>query len=246
VAGSHLTDPKDCSCFLIQDEPSVLIDCGSPDGIPFLTRNMGATGVDLKDVGVLIGTHGHYDHVGGAAALKEIADIPLWLHPDDRQAVESGDGVLTASEMMYNLAFPPVRVDSELFDGQVVELANSRLTIVHTPGHTAGSVCILAAWGNFTVLFAGDTVWGGYHLAFFAGIETWWTSLDKLLTHNFDVMVWGHSGSILYGDAKQRVQEARQALGVYFVPWRIPISDPELRYGGDALNPGRHESNGVP
>lgn len=246
VGGPHLTDPKDCSCYLIKDDPSILIDCGSPDGIPALRQNLASLGLGFSDIGMLIGTHGHFDHVGGVAALKQLRDVPFYLHPGDRRAVEKGDGRLTASETLYNLPFPPVRVDRELSDAQIIELTHGRLTIVHTPGHTAGSVSILATWDDFTLLFAGDTVWGGYNPDFFAGIEVWRRSLDKLLAYDFDVMVWGHSGSVVFGDARRRVQEARAAMGVFFVPWRIPISGPEFRYGGDALNPGRQESYGVP
>jgi len=212
-----------------------------------LQRNLAAIGVSLADIGLVIGTHGHYDHVSGIARLKELTDLTFYLHPADRQAVETGDGILTASAMMYHLPFPPARVDRELVDGQVIELAGCKLTIVHTPGHTRGSVCVLATWADFTLLFAGDTVWGGFHPDFYAGVETWAGSLDKLLTYEFDALVWGHSGSVVFGDARQRVKEARAALGVFYVPWRIPITgDMPLRYGGDALNPGRKETNGVP
>jgi glyoxylase-like metal-dependent hydrolase (beta-lactamase superfamily II) len=246
VGGPHLTDIKDCSYFLIQDDPLVLIDCGTPDGIPSLQENLASIGASMGDIGLLLGTHGHYDHVGGASALKDLGAFAFCLHGDDRRAVEEGDGQLTAAEMMYHLPFPATAVDRQLEDGQIIELSQCRLTVVHTPGHTPGSCCILATWDGFTMLFAGDTVWGGFHPAFYAGIEAWTASLDKLLTYDFDVMVWGHSGSVLFGDAKQRVREARDSLGVFYVPWRIPVSGTELRYGGDALNPGRHESDGVP
>ena len=246
VGGPHLTDVKDCSVFLIQDEPSVLIDCGSPDGIPQLQRNLSALGLRVSDVGMVIGTHCHYDHVGGAAELQRLAGVPLWLHAHDRRAVEEGDGIQTASEMMYHLPFPPARVDRELADGQTIELRHCQLTIVHTPGHTAGSVCVLATWDDFTLLLAGDTVWGGHHPVFGVSIETWRASLEKLLRYDFDVMVWGHSGGIVYGDARRRVSEALTALGVYYVPWRIPVSGVQFRYGADAYNPGRNETNGVP
>ncbi len=247
VGGSHLTDAKDCSYYLIKDDPCVLIDCGTPDGLPRLQHNLSRIGLAISDVDMVIGTHGHYDHLGGAAALRRLTDYDLYLHDDDRSAVEEGNGVLTASELLYDLPFTPVTVDHPLHDGQIIKLRHCTLEIVHTPGHTRGSVCVLATWGDFTLLFAGDTVWGGFHPDFWAGIETWTASLDKLLTHDFETIVWGHSGSVVYGDAHRRVQEARDALGVFFVPWRIsPLQAGELRYGGDALNPGRLESGGMP
>lgn len=246
IGGSHLTDPKDCSCFLIRDDPCVLIDCGTPDGVPNLVANMAETGTSPADVEMVIGTHGHYDHVAAVPALKEMGDFTFLLHEEDCEAVEKGDGVLTASQLMYHLPFPAFKVDQVLTDGQEFQLKNCRLTVVHTPGHTRGSICVLASWSDFTVLFSGDTVWGGYHPAITAGIETWAASLEKLESMEFDAMVWGHGGCVVYGDAKRRVQEARQALGVYFVPWRTPVTATGLRYGGDPLNPGRLETGGVP
>jgi hydroxyacylglutathione hydrolase len=215
VGGPHLTDTKDCSVFLIRDEPSVLIDCGTPDGVSALMRNLDVIGQGRSTIGMVIGTHCHYDHVGGAADLKRLTDIPLWLHPGDRQAVEEADGIQTASEMMYHLPFPPTEVEHDLTDGEVVQLKRCRLTIVHTPGHTAGGVCVLAKWDDFTLLLAGDTVWGGHHPVFGVPIDTWRASLEKLLAFDFDVLVWGHSGGVIYGDAKHRVAEALTALGVY-------------------------------
>ncbi len=246
VGGPHLTDAKDGGVFLIRDEPNVLVDCGSPDGVPGLLKNLEVLGVGTSEVGMIVGTHCHYDHVGGAAGLQRLAGVPLWLHAADRRAVEEGDGTQTASDLMYHLPFPPARVERELSDGQVIQLKHCRLTVVHTPGHTAGSVCVLATWDDFTLLLSGDTVWGGHHPVFGVTVETWRASLKKLLRHDFDAMVWGHSGGVVFGDARRRVQEALVGLGVYYVPWRIPVSGIELRYGGDAYNPGRNESKGVP
>ena len=238
VAGPHLTDRKDCSCFLIKDEPSVLIDCGTPDGIPAMQKHISAIGVGLDQIDMLIGTHCHYDHVAGAAALKKLTPLAFCMHPGDREAVEKGDENATVSRPHFNLPFPPVKVDRELEDGEVIKLKHCNLKILHTPGHTPGHISVLATWDDFTCLFAGEAIWGGFDPEFFSGIEKWRESLEKLLNYDFDVLLWGHSNGVVFGDAKRRVSEALDSLGVFFNPWHTRSSGPKYRYGGDRLKPG--------
>ncbi len=245
VGGSHLTHPWDASSYLVLDQPSVLIDCGTPHGWDALRRNLSEVGVKAGDIGLIIGTHGHYDHVSAAALVREECDAPFLLHEDDASAVESGDSERTAARLMYGASFSPVTVDRKLRDGEEIRLEHSLLRIIHTPGHTPGSVSVLVSWGDFTLLVAGDTVWGGYHEAIGSDVAAWHRSMDRLLGYDIDALVWGHSGSVLYGDANARLREAAAGLGVYFVPWRLPISGVG-RYAGNPLAPGRMESFPVP
>lgn len=238
VGGPHLTDKKDCSVFLIRDEPSILIDCGTPDGIPGLAKNLQSIDVKASEIKMLIGTHCHYDHVAGAAALKEFTPLTFCMHTLDREAVEKGDDLATVSRSHFNLPFPPVKVDRELQDGETIGLKNCRIKVIHTPGHTPGHVSVLATWQDFACLFAGEAVWGGFDPAFYAGIETWRASLEKILAEEFDVMVWGHSNGVVYGDAKRRVSEALISLGVFYNPWHTLSFGPDSRYGGNRLKPG--------
>jgi glyoxylase-like metal-dependent hydrolase (beta-lactamase superfamily II) len=238
VAGPHLTGRDDCSCFLIKDDPSVLIDCGTPGGVDRMCQNISSTGTRLEQIDMMIGTHCHYDHVAGAAALKERFPIELWMHEADRQAVERGDSGATVSQSHFGVSFPAVEVEREIKDGEVIGLKDCQLTIVHTPGHTPGHVSVLATWGGFTCLFAGEAVWGGYDPDFYSGIETWHASLHKLLTYDFDVLVWGHTNGVVYGDARRRVTEAMESLGVFHNPWHTRPTGVEYRYGGDRLKPG--------
>ena len=241
VGGSHLTHPWDCSVYLINSDPKILIDCGTPNGFHSLKKNLNLINVDLSEIQMIIGTHCHYDHLGAAKILKDEFNIKIAIHKDDQYAVENGDGELTCANILYKTNFPKIKLDI-VIDAEITEIKfkNYNLLILHTPGHTPGSSVIFATFDNFTILFAGDSIWGGYHPKISSDIEKWKTSLDKILTYDFDVMVWGHSGSIVFGDAKERVLEARQSLGEYFFPWHQP-SDKNNRYSGNPMIPGMVE-----
>ena len=90
----------------------------------------------LAAQGVLL-THLHYDHTDGAEAVSQALECPILMHEDD--------------------AFPyKGRVDRYLRGGDVLDLDGERLEIIHTPGHTKGSICVMAAKSR--VCFTGDTL----------------------------------------------------------------------------------------
>ena len=93
--------------------------------------------LDLSIEHILI-THGHIDHIGGAQELKGAIHASLYIHPLDAPGMN----------------FPP---DSTLFDGQTIPLGAFRISVIHTPGHSPGSVCFYAPGA----LFTGDTLFAG-------------------------------------------------------------------------------------
>lgn len=93
-------------------------------------------GADGARIVGILQTHGHFDHVQALAELKESLDVPVHAHPGDDY---------------------PVSVDAELHDGDVLKLGEREVTVLHTPGHTPGSVCFLAG----AHLIAGDTLFPG-------------------------------------------------------------------------------------
>lgn len=84
-------------------------------------------------------THGHYDHVGSAAVLRRAHGAKLWCE---------------AADVQGNQMYPLAEADSGYEEGETIPLDELNFTVWHTPGHTAGSVCILC--GNY--FFTGDTL----------------------------------------------------------------------------------------
>ena len=105
-----------------------------------------------SEVELILLTHGHADHISGAAALREKTGAPILIHRLDD---EYTDGPLCmADECGY--PFAPFRADRLLEEGDTVTFADETMTVLHTPGHTPGSVCFLHA--EERVLFSGDTL----------------------------------------------------------------------------------------
>ncbi|QRP47197.1 MBL fold metallo-hydrolase [Amycolatopsis sp. FDAARGOS 1241] len=93
----------------------------------------------------IVCTHAHNDHVNAAPALAERTGAPILLHPDDR--------------VVWNLTHPDRAPDGDLTDGQTITIAGTDLTVLHTPGHAPGAVCLYAP--DLGVLFTGDTLFHG-------------------------------------------------------------------------------------
>ena len=93
----------------------------------------------------IVCTHGHDDHVRFAPELADLVDAPIWLHSDDR--------------VLWDAVHPDRAPDGGLADGQVISVGGTDLTVLHTPGHAPGAVCLYAP--DLGVLFSGDTLFRG-------------------------------------------------------------------------------------
>ncbi|MEV5901947.1 MBL fold metallo-hydrolase [Streptomyces sp. NPDC052127] len=93
----------------------------------------------------IVCTHAHNDHIDAAPALAARTGAPVLLHPDDLP--------------LWKQTHPDRAPDGELAEGQVLEVAGVSLTVLHTPGHAPGAVCLHAP--ALTALFGGDTLFAG-------------------------------------------------------------------------------------
>jgi glyoxylase-like metal-dependent hydrolase (beta-lactamase superfamily II) len=131
----------------------VLIDVGTGANLKATEKRLRAH-LDGKKLPTLVLTHMHFDHTGGAAAIQEITGAQAFAHPPDSKALADGDGRLTCSGWLGEKQ-RPLRI-SELKDGAVLDCGDAKLEVLHTPGHSAGSICLLdRETGD---LFSGDTV----------------------------------------------------------------------------------------
>lgn len=114
----------------------ILLDGGMPEAAPLVEANIKALGFRLSDVKILLNSHAHFDHSGALAKLKADTGATLAASAGDRYALEHG--VYPGSEDIHAFDFQPVKVDRVLADGDTVALGGVTLTVVLTPGHTAG------------------------------------------------------------------------------------------------------------
>jgi glyoxylase-like metal-dependent hydrolase (beta-lactamase superfamily II) len=104
-----------------------------------------ATAVGDRNLVAVVCTHAHDDHVRCAPELAERLSAPVLLHPDDR--------------VLWDLVHARHEPDGALRDGMDLEVAGTRMTVLHTPGHAPGAVCLHVP--DLGVVFSGDTLFAG-------------------------------------------------------------------------------------
>ncbi|MCS6998895.1 MAG: MBL fold metallo-hydrolase [Aquificaceae bacterium] len=107
-------------------------------------------------VGV-VATHGHIDHVGQVGGLKELFDVPFYMHPADKFLLK--DPLWPGFERQIGARFPCPQPDIELQDGMDIKFGETELRVIHTPGHTPGLCCLYSEKDK--VLIAGDLLFRG-------------------------------------------------------------------------------------
>jgi glyoxylase-like metal-dependent hydrolase (beta-lactamase superfamily II) len=146
--------PLHCNCSVIGDEESreaMVIDPG--DQIEEVLAILGRYGLTVKQI---IITHAHIDHVGGAMKLKRATGAPILLNQSDSALLQ----MLDEQAAWVGMAPPgAVKVDAGLDDADTVRAGKLAATVMHTPGHTQGSVCLY--FEPEKKLIAGDTLFAG-------------------------------------------------------------------------------------
>lgn len=106
---------------------------------------------DLKlEVKLIVLTHGHIDHTGALKEIKQATGAPIAVHTDDVKTL--GDRFLSILSGISHPALPPP--DRLLKDGDGIDIGDLHFTVLHTPGHTPGGICLLGEG----VVFSGDTL----------------------------------------------------------------------------------------
>ncbi len=128
---------------------AIAIDTAIPS-LAWITDELRERGWTLK---LIVTTHGHWDHFGENAAVAEHTGAPIAVHPLDAHRLTSPTPLWAPFEI------PPCAPAVELAEGGEIRFGDIRLSVVHTPGHTEGSVCLWSA--DDGLLFSGDTLFAG-------------------------------------------------------------------------------------
>jgi glyoxylase-like metal-dependent hydrolase (beta-lactamase superfamily II) len=143
-----------CNCTLLGDEATgeaMVIDPG--DNVAYILERLAAHKLVLKQIVV---THGHIDHVGGALRLKRATGAPILMNENDLSLLKMMDVQAAWLGVTPPEIAPP---DENAREGLVVGIGSHKAEVLHTPGHTQGSICLHFVAEK--ILFAGDTLFAG-------------------------------------------------------------------------------------
>ena len=232
TTGVYLVEAvRGSNVYLLVNSELALIDTGMPGNADRILNFI----KDLRDpqeLAYIIVTHGHVDHTGSVAELRCLTGAKVVAHRDEATLTAEGKyalsphrervlgdallRVLTSFEMLK-----PSPVDLLVTDGDVLPYPDG-LRIVHTPGHTRGSICLLLETSK--VLFVGDTIINNEDrlsrpLPFGADRHESGQSVRKLVRLNFDVCCFGHGSPLCW--AQEKVNELAMNYPSTPLYWRV-------------------------
>ncbi|WMM26828.1 MBL fold metallo-hydrolase [Tissierella sp. MB52-C2] len=176
------------NCYIIYSKTTkdgIIVDPGgdADDLSSYIKRN------DLNIKHIIL-THGHGDHIGGVIGLKASLGATVMIHEEDKDMLMDGEKNLSTSMAMGKVEVEP---DVLLKDGDIIEIGDLKVEIIHTPGHTKGGICIKIGENIITgdTLFAGSIgrtdLFGGDYDSIIKSIK------EKLMIYPDEVQVFpGH------------------------------------------------------
>ncbi|MCX5895960.1 MAG: MBL fold metallo-hydrolase [Proteobacteria bacterium] len=194
VGGDSMTAPGDAAIYLVAfDDKAALIDAGCGRGHGKLIQNISRYVPAETKIEYLFLTHCHFDHVGGAEAIRGHFGCKIVAHERDAEYLESGDSMVTAARW-YNAYLEPLPVDYKMSAAEeAFRIGNGEIRALHCPGHSPGSlVCVTEVQGK-KILF-GQDVHGPLHPELLSNRTDYIHSLKFLLSLEADILCEGHCG----------------------------------------------------
>ena len=132
------------------NQDAIIIDIGN--GAEKVLQALEVYHLNLK---AILLTHGHYDHVSGVEQVRQATGAEVYIHEKDAVMLKSEEKNLALD--FPNTNYIPVEEYHRLKDGDILEISGHKIEVMHTPGHTSGSVCYLIE----DMMFCGDTLFKG-------------------------------------------------------------------------------------
>jgi len=194
VGGGSFTAFEDGAMYLIHfGDRAALVDAGCGHSTDKMFINIQECGVHPEQVVYLLITHCHFDHTGGAQAVRERTGCQIVAHELDARFLEEANDTVTAAKW-YGASLHPLPVDIKLKDDrQSISLGDRSIEAVHVPGHSPGSVVYVTESEGQKILF-GQDVHGPLDASLLSDEAAYRRSLNLLLSLQADILCEGHYG----------------------------------------------------
>ena len=194
------------------DYGNLLIDSGVDTNFPVLQESLLKIGLKIRDIDIVVNTHEHFDHIGANRYFQDHALIAAHRFTATKITLDDRYVTLYKSADLNEI---PLKVHLWLESKSRFDLGNYSLNIIHTPGHTSGSICIYEPVRK--ILFTGDTVFAGGTLSYIAesgSVGDYINSILSLSTRRILEIYPGH-GEISKNpkeDMEKAIQNAKAFL----------------------------------
>ena len=194
VGGAEYTSVEDAAIYLIRfGEKAALIDAGCGQAHNHLVNNIADVLPPDVVIEYLFLTHCHYDHTGGAEAVRNQYGCRIVAHELDADYLEAGDSTVTAAGWS-GARMNPLSIDFKIKERkQSFSVGNGELTAYHCPGHSPGSLVYVAKINSRRVLF-GQDVHGPLDDSFLSDRQDYVRSLKFMMGLEADILCEGHFG----------------------------------------------------
>lgn len=189
----------DCNVYVVEGNPTILVDPGSPRYLERRLREMREDGLEPEEIGIIVNTHSHPDHCGANRSLQELSGAKIMIHKEEEEhlkfSIEFGK--------YFGMEVPRFEVDSYL--GNRVGEGETELLVLHTPGHSPGSVSLYHS--KLKLLLCGDLVFeGGVGRTDFPGgsLKELAASLERVSSLDLQYLLPGHGGILKGGERIRR------------------------------------------
>ncbi|MHA1409370.1 MAG: MBL fold metallo-hydrolase [Candidatus Odinarchaeia archaeon] len=205
----------DSNVYVIGKNELTLIDCGTGGNVNYLFDTIKKMNLDPENIKQIVLTHLHYDHIGGLNEILKVIKPKIYASELEAPFIESANSKLILLDM-FGASFSPVKIDVRIHDGDLIACEGFTFKVIHTPGHSLGSICLYNDENK--VLISGDTVFAGGSFGRVdlpsGSLQDLIKSINKLNKLNVKYLLPGHNEISV--DGKKDIKNVLNLLETYY------------------------------